>query len=336
MHAVIRYALWVRRELDSSGAKAADAAATFEVMTEVPEVLEWHLRPENDPSRAIHAVYGQWLPWLILLDRGWVAVHLSSIFPEDQETSHLRDAAWMTYLTYCHAYNDPFEVLRGEYSKAIDRLEAAPKSYGHMGDPDVHLGEHLILLMGRGLTPGDETGLCFKFLAKASDNIAAHALTSIGQLLKNQTKDVPSEVVDRFRLMWELLLKSLSARPETLQAFGWWFASGCFDPKWSTKLLLEVFRLADGVDADFAVAEQLTKTVQEEPSGSLVALRALITADKDGWHVLGWKDNARTILEATLSNPTTRDEARSIVHLLGAKGHLEFRDLLSGTHGTEI
>ena len=331
MHAVIRYALWIHRELDSSSSKAAGAATTFEVMPEVSEVLERHLRPENDPSAAIHAVYGQWLPWLILLGGGWVNDHLSAIFPEAQESSHLRDAAWFTYLTYCHAYNDSFEVLQGEYSKAIERLRLTPESYGHMGDPDVHLGEHLILLMGRGLIPSDETGLCFRFLLKTSDTTAAHALASIGRMLKNQAKEVPHEVIDRFRSIWELLLQSLTARPETLQAFGWWFASGCFDAKWSTKLLLEVFRLADGIDADFAVAEQLAQTVQEEPSGTLAALRALITADKDGWHVLGWKDSTRTVLEKTLANTTTQDEARSVIHLLGARGYLEFRDLLRGT-----
>lgn len=132
--------------------------------------------------------------------------------------------------------------------------------------------------------------------------------------------------------MWELLLRSLPTRPETLQAFGWWFASGCFSPKWGIKLLLDVFALAGGVDADFAVAEHLTQTVHEEPLGSLLALRSLITADRDGWHVLGWKDSARTVLKETLSNTMTQDQARAIIHLLGARGYIEFRDLLTGAN----
>lgn len=331
MHAVIRYALWIRRGLDSSNSKGAGVRSTFEEMPEVREVLEWHLSPENDQSSAVHAVYGQWLPWLILLDRAWVGAHLKSIFPKDEASVRLRNAAWKTYLTFCHAYNDSFQVLQDEYSSALAHLNDAPDKYGHMGDPNVHLGEHLILFAGRGLiSPSDESGLCFKFFKHTSDTTAAHALISIGQLLKNQAKEVPQEVVGQFRAMWELLLKStkLAIGKQTLQAFGWWFASGCFDPSWSLNFLLEVLRLAGGVDADFAVAERLAETVSSDPADSLRALRALIAADKEGWHILGWKESARAVLRVAMANTRTAEEARLTIHILGAKGNLEFRDLL--------
>jgi hypothetical protein len=42
----------------------------------------------------IRSVYGQWLPWLILMDRAWTEQNLERIFPEDESLAELRDAAW--------------------------------------------------------------------------------------------------------------------------------------------------------------------------------------------------------------------------------------------------
>ena len=69
MHAVIETALWVRRELEASG---NDVSVGFAAMPEVRDSLDVHLDPRVDPSLAVHAVYGRWLPWLLLLDEAWV------------------------------------------------------------------------------------------------------------------------------------------------------------------------------------------------------------------------------------------------------------------------
>ena len=61
MHAVIETALWVRRELEASG---NDVSVGFAAMPEVRDSLDVHLDPRVDPSLAVHAVYGRWLPWL--------------------------------------------------------------------------------------------------------------------------------------------------------------------------------------------------------------------------------------------------------------------------------
>jgi hypothetical protein len=36
------------------------------------DALDAHLDPHVDPSLAVRAVYGRWLPWLLLLDEAWV------------------------------------------------------------------------------------------------------------------------------------------------------------------------------------------------------------------------------------------------------------------------
>ena len=82
MHAVIGYALWCRRQLESSG---ADVSRGFDLMPEVRLILEHHLDPQRSPSPVVHSVYGSWLPQLILLDEAWVAEHLDRILPEAPE-----------------------------------------------------------------------------------------------------------------------------------------------------------------------------------------------------------------------------------------------------------
>lgn len=160
-----------------------------------------------------------------------------------------------------------------------------------------------------------------------------HTLIEIGQLLKNEDKQIPSDVLGRFQEMWEGLSKE-PKRKATLSSFGWWFASGQFDTAWSITFLLEVFRLAGSVDGDFAVAEQLAKIAREEPRRSVAALKALIESDKQGWQILGWKESARSILETAMAVEGTREDAESVIHFLGAKGNMEFRDLLKSSHSS--
>jgi hypothetical protein len=69
MHGVVEYALWIRRRIENE--PGFNVGEGFDRMPEVRTVLDRHLDPGFDPSLAIRAVYGQWFPWLHLLDRQW-------------------------------------------------------------------------------------------------------------------------------------------------------------------------------------------------------------------------------------------------------------------------
>src|SRR6202011_402226 len=99
MHSVVRYALWVHRAIEREQA-GGDVESNFVGIPEVRDLLELHLNPQEDPALAVRAVYGQWLPWLALLDRRWVTTHLGTIFPSDPASRTYWDAAWETYIFY--------------------------------------------------------------------------------------------------------------------------------------------------------------------------------------------------------------------------------------------
>src|SRR5262249_34581 len=77
MHATMRYALWIRRNIEKEPHGEERIKRGFEEIPEVREVLETHLDPALDSSLAIRSVYGQWFPWLVFLDEKWASAHVS-------------------------------------------------------------------------------------------------------------------------------------------------------------------------------------------------------------------------------------------------------------------
>jgi hypothetical protein len=304
-------------------------------MSLIPEVrarLKRHLDPAADPSPAIRAVFGQWFPWLQLLDSSWAEANVQTIFPAVNPV--LRDAAWQTYLTFCPAYDETFRVLRDQYSAGVDRLQLDSEAKSiRFGQPDGRLGEHLMVMVGRGvLAWTDEDDLVKRFFDNAKMSDASCVVDFVGRSLQNESKPVPDEVVERFRGLWEQLsshvLAGSSERTQLLKPFGWWFASGRFDAEWAFEQLGRVIETSGGIEPDFMVMERLADVVGEYPGRCLNVLRALARRDERGWNLLGWKDSARTILQAALEAEATKTDAKALIHELGARGHLQFRELL--------
>jgi hypothetical protein len=50
--------------------------------------------------------------------------------------------------------------------------------------------------------------------------------------------------------------------------------------------------------------------------------------DREGWNLYASLDNVRTVLEVAAQDASATDEAKRVIHYLGSRGFLEFRDLL--------
>jgi hypothetical protein len=303
-------------------------------MPEVREVLEAHLDPANDPSLAIRAVYGQWLPWLVLLDRAWAAAKTPRIFPADR--TDFRDAAWETYIVFCKPYDNVFEVLEEEYSKTVERLgDTVRTTRRHLGDPDEQLAEHLMVFFGRGKLPLHEPhGLLGRFFEKAPGPVRGRAIEFIGRSLRDHAGEIPSAVLQRFSALWEWRIERAHAAPsefvDELANFGWWFVSYRFDEAWTIQQLEEALRLAKKAEPDHMIAETLAEMAVRRPREAVGCLAALVEADREGWGILGWEKRARAILAAAMGSGDVgaREAATALIHRLGALGRLGFRELL--------
>lgn len=334
LHTVVRYALWVYRELVEKDGKRKRHHFNMASIPEVRDCLDRHLDTGVDPSPAVRAVYGQWFPWLMLLDSAWTEASIEAIFSDGSPV--LRDAAWLTYLALGQVYNDSFLVLRRQYSESVSRLSCGncDDESGWLGRPGENLGEHLMTMVGRGVLDSiKDEDLIKRFFENAPIQDASHAIDFTGRLLWNESEQVPKEVAERFRLLWEKLtsdvLAGSSERKLMLKPFGWWFVSGRFESAWAFTQLKFSIEAAGGIDPDYKVMERLAEIADKYPVESLEILKALARLDEQGWNVLGWIDSAKTIILAAIKIESTKSDAIALIHELGARGHFQFRELLS-------
>lgn len=338
MHAVVRYALWVRRNIRGEPDGERRVARGFAEMPEVRDVLDVHLHPDRDPSLAVRAVYGQWFPQLVLLDEEWAASAVPRIFSTADSQRELRDAAWETYLAFQRAYDDVFPLLREDYDRAVERLGLARPSTSRLADPDEQLAGHLMTLYWRGkLDLGDPEGLLTRFFDKADDALRGRALAFMGRALRATEEEVASEIIVRLQELcrWRLetarTAESAASHIEEVSAFGWWFVSGKFDDRWAMTQLREALELSGWAEPDHLVVERLAELVTEMPYLAVRCLTLMAENDRPRWYFHGWKQAPRTILAAAIdgSDQAAREAAIDEVHRLGARGHLAYRDLLT-------
>lgn len=332
MHTLIRYSLWVRRAMGVAEPTERERSFDQDEIVEARKQLERHLDLKVDGSPAIRAVYGRWFPWLVLLDKAWAKRHAAVVFPAESQI--LRDAAWNAYLAMCPVYNDTFEILKWQYEVSVEHLGPVVGAKDlWLGNASEHLGKHLLTLVGRGvLTWLSDNGLVNRYFHNAPGEVAANVVAFVGEQLSFR-HSVSDLEVQHLMDFWEALRNSIGLgetdRTSILKAFGAWFASGRFNEEWAHGQLMDVIQVCGGVTPEFLVIKRLADVAPRYPGHALTALKALIRADKRGWGLFGWEDGVRNILKAGMNADETRTEAQATIHELGARGHVQYRDLLA-------
>jgi hypothetical protein len=333
MHAVVHYALWVRHHLGQKPGSEHRLQKGFEEMPEVREVLEAHLDPARDPSLAIRAVYGQWFPQLAVLDREWARSHARAIFPLDRESKAFFEAAWNAFVVHCGDYDNLLEILRPQYEQALKQVGSRRDLTDSQLNPDKRLAEHLMDFYWRGKLPPEDP-LLVSFWEKAPDSMRSHALEFAGRVLTRTKGDIPEEVLERLRRLWEVRLAAAKKAQQPsdfekeMTAFGWWFVSGKFDVDWSLEQLLHSLRLSRRVEPTHMVLEYLAVTAKLDPRKSIECLRAIADKDWGSRELRASRDHVRSILQTALEAQDCRREAEKLIHYLGSLGFVEYGDLL--------
>jgi hypothetical protein len=322
MHATVQYALWVRRYLGDS--------ATIDAMPEVRMALDQHLDVELDPSLAIRSVFGQFFPWLHLIDPDWAASRIETIFPIELEDAAWFEAAWDAFIVFTPPFDSMVAVLADVYAAAIERLTAADTSRSLHHDPDLHLAEHLAVFVVRGVL-SDDHELVRSFFASGSPRVRGHVHQFLGHRFSSE--EPPVVVMERGMALWEARLEIMRGNPSDnlgeLESFGAWFVLAGVDPGWRLRQLVDLLRLTGGrIDHTWRVLETLEVLANSFPSEALTALRLLIQRADETWEVLAGRDHIERILAIGLSNPGTRATAESLAHEMGARGYTEFRSIL--------
>jgi len=331
MHAVIQYALWVRRHLEKQPDATERLSRGFDEMPEVREVLEAHLDINRDPSLAIRSVYGQWFPWLVLLDQNWAEKWKAQIFPLDAESEAYFDAAWNTYIIFCQPYDNVFQILRDVYAHAVARISQHEDRFRYLAHPDVRLAEHLMVFYWRGKVDLKDP-LFVSFWEKASDSLRAHAIEFIGRSLKYTDEPIPNEIIEQLQKLWSERFSQAKRYPakheREVAVFGWWFVSGKFDIDWSVTMLLKALKLVPKTEPADMVIERLSEIAETYPLKSGECLRRIAEEDKEGWLLYTNEETIRKVLQFGLANPNARRRAEELINYLGSRGFHNYRDLL--------
>jgi hypothetical protein len=335
MHAVILYGLWIRRHIEKEADAEARLSRGFDEMPEVKQVLDTHLT--KDLSLAIRSVYGRFFPWLYLIDPGWAQTNIINIFPTNDSRRPFYDAAWNTYIVFCQPFNNVFDILKPVYAHAVNQLDEQLDEKAQAYDPDHHLTEHLATFYWRGkITPEDDGGLLELFWTKASPKLRGYLFEYVGRSLFNTKGDIPTEVTDRLKHLWEnrLARAKASSNPEQykeeLADFSWCFIADKFDDEWSIKQLAEVLRLVNKIDDPRFVVERLAILANSHAATSVECLRLIVGSELENWEIYSWRKEAKEILQIAIQcgEQKARETAIDLVHRLGAMGYLEFRDVL--------
>lgn len=306
MHAVIRYALWLRRDLESGRDARMRLSRGFDEMPEVRGILEAHLDPKMDTSFAVRAVYGRWFAWLAMLDGAWAQAQVDRVFPQGAGQERLRDAAWEALVSFSPPYDHLLAMLGPEYERGVGLVSRFDRRVPNKAHPESRLAEHLMVFYLRGRLPLDEKGLLFRFFAGASDRLRSHALGFVGRSLNAQKGALPMDFVLRLRTLWEKRIRAAESSQSPaghageMAAFGWWFASGKLEKAWSLQQLRRVLELGGGIDAPGLVVAALKDCAQSFPAGALEALNVILTREQDSVSLLAWAEDARVIIDQAM------------------------------------
>lgn len=335
MHTVVQYALWVRRHLEKEPDAAIRLSRGMAEMPEVLEILNEHLDPSKDPSPAIRSVYGQWFPWLILLDPGWARDAVDKIFPTAGTSDRLRMAAWMTYITFCQPYDNVFDLLKQQYLLAIKGLDTNLPAKSRYANPDERVGQHLAAYYWRGkLTLTEPESLLPLYMSRATSKMRQSVMEYIGRSLRNTKDEVPAVVLKRLQDLWDWLVSTGPLAPAIAQeasAFGGWFVSSKLPNDWAMPRLVAAVKKAKSIEPDHAVIQQLIKAATVWPLESIAVLDTLARNDREGWKISYLESEAMAVLEITYRSDIAgaRSATADLINYLGTRGYMQFGKILT-------
>lgn len=337
VEAALEYARWVGNHLKVRKNGKDIVPGGFDAMPEVREMVEWQLASDNRTYEAL-SIIGSRIGVIYWIDGGWLEAYADALFDlkgiEESPPRAEGWAAWNAFLVWVRPHIDFYRQFKRQFAYAVEQAASVRLADGSREQPMHHLGEHLVLLYGRGqLGCDDDGGLLRKFIGTANPDIRRHTIGFVGQKLRREGQP-PDGFVERFMALWEAYWegpgqKDACDRPDA-RLFGAWFSCGKFPDRWSIDRLREFVAVAPAAEPSHSVVERLADIADTDSLTATRILDAMVRSDREGWHVSGWTESAEVILHsAMVAGGDAQREARSLINVLGRRGYTEFGRLLS-------
>jgi hypothetical protein len=348
VEAIVAYARWVANHIarDVEGQRIVQGG--FDAMPEVRERLEWQITPENASFEAF-AVMGAYFGLLHWIDESWLRANAERIFDLAAIERDLKSAygwvAWNSFLDWMQAHASYYEILRPQYVYAVKHLAKAVLRPNSGRTPIHPLGEHLVVLYGRGnlkTSGSDDEKLLFDFLEAADSHVRSQTIAFVGSILVH-SKAVPEAIVGRFQKLWEWYWpefgeEDVVARPVS-GLFGSWFECEQFPIAWRLERLEAVVVLPQIPDLAEQVVNHMAQIAEahaEHIGATTRILDRMIRADKEGWRAYAWRESAMKILGlAMCGDEAAKEVALRLIDDLGRRGYQDFGKLLRHGGGAD-
>lgn len=337
LEAAFEYARWVANHVRKTAGEQEIIPGGFEAMPEVREMLDWQIVPENRRFEAL-AVIGLHIGLIYWIDKEWLAKNAARLFhlegiTESPPMAH-GWAAWNAFLVWVGPHIEFYRIFKEQFSYAVAQAAQVNLTERTREQPMNRLGEHLMILYGRGQLGLDEDeGLLRRFLTESNPDIRRHAIGFIGRSLGGD-EGIPGEVVNRFKALWKVYWEGPGKRdagekPDAL-LFGTWFSSGQFPEQWALEQLENYVDITRTPEPDHSIAEQLARIAQADIVRAVRILDKMVRGDWEGWRIHGWLGSARQILEMAMrAGGDARTQAEQVINYLGRRGHSDFGELLN-------
>ena len=329
IEAAIRFAAW-----SAAGDHASVADGSSPTLPEnVRDVLDWHLDPERERTRTVHAVFGRHVSQFYSLDPEWTKERATAIFPEDPSQAALRDIAWRAFIDANRFWPRSWELLEPQYRRAIKALadERLDKEDVSLVDPSGALLGHLLSAYLNDLIELSDDSLLGMFSETAPLRLRRTFLEMIGTNLSGE-HDVSERVQGKLQQLWEWRAEKVFAEGNVaeLAGFDWWFGSGKMPHEWSIEQLLRVLEAGGGVTFDYVVTQRLPDLAATDLPSAVRITAGLVEHAYTPHMVLSAREPFRTVLAAALASGDNElvATARATISRLYAERHTEFNDLL--------
>jgi hypothetical protein len=309
----------------------------------VQDALTQKLNRQEDPSWAVHSVYGRHLFRLFWLDKEWTEDHIDEIFPagEDEDNTRYYTAAWDSYVSYHRYWHPDLELLRPKYQRAIYNIGKGCVTRIYAGlSPETGLAVHiageylragynpqspagphnLIALLYQEATPGTHSGISWFFwqiFQGDPSNREAHwpKVRAIWNMRSEEVSAADDPTDFDAEMKWFALLLPFVPEGETLASL--W---PLLEP-----LIPYITKVKYRTQEWDAVEEYLASQVERDPVRA-IRLYHQMHEHRPPYDYYRASDESRKIIETAAADNSACRDALSLINLL-ARHNDEFRDV---------
>ena len=297
----------------------------------VTTILKGRFSPETDHPLTLpeRAILGVCYPQLLYLERAWATAHRTDFFPQTSMPAWRE--AFGSFLRYTRPSKPLFEVLREDFSFAVQHLV----QFRGRDDSDTefsdNLGRHLFLNFLWGLFPlkGKDSFL-ERFYQSTEDDRKrwSNLVDHLGYMLGNTKGDLGEDLKRSLAEFFEWRLEV--GDPEELGHFAHWLDAECLEADWRLDAFSRVLDATNGSTsrAVSITAKALEEMLPEHTNKVVECFAKLTDTPQDSTFYVN-VETAKQIIQAGLrsSDEAARNNATHARENLLRRGFFDLRNV---------